>query len=221
MSRLLPFFAGLTLVLLAFGVHQALVAPTEAAASSMQRIFYIHVPSAAACLLLFLCNFVASIVYLRSRSQIADAWAVAAAETGVAFATIFLLTGSLWAHHASGLWWNWELRLTTSLVLWLLYVSYLMLRRSAEGGSASVLTACLAIIAFLDVPMVLIANLRLRTSAAQPMIGGSLTTAMKFALMAGLIGILAFAALLCVLRYRTGRREQRAEMMLQQTAAAC
>jgi len=219
--RLTPFFVGLTLVLLAFGMRQALLGtPVEAAMGEAQRILYLQAPAAVAGLILFFLNFIASLVYLRSRSQTADAWAVAAAETGVVFAMVFLLTGSIWARYASGLWWTWDWRITTSLVVWLLYVSYLMLRNSAEGGAAPIMASALALFAFLDIPMVYVANRWFRASTQQPIIAGSLPQPMKFALMANVIGFLAFAALICWFRYSLERREQKINALHRQKAAA-
>ena len=118
------------------------------------------------------------------------------------------------------MWWTWDLRLTTSLVLWLLYVSYLMLRNSAEAGSASIMAAALAVVAFLDVPMVYLANRWFRTSQPQTLIGDSLPAAMKFALMTNVIGFLTFAALICGFRYGLERREQKLAGLQRQKAAA-
>ncbi|HWZ42058.1 MAG TPA: cytochrome c biogenesis protein [Candidatus Saccharimonadales bacterium] len=220
-SRLNPFFAGLTLVLLAFGMHQALVAtPPDATLGDAQRILYLHRPAAVAGLLMFLCNFIASLTYLRNRSQTADAWAVAAAEVGVVLATVFLISGSIWSRYVSYVWWTWDLRPTTALILWLLYVSYLMLRRSAEAGSVSVMAAVLAVFAFLDVPMAYVVNRWFRDNPPPMTTGNGLTPAMQFALMANVIGFLAFAALLCWFRYSLERREQKIDALHRQKATA-
>jgi heme exporter protein C len=138
--------AGITLVLLGYGTYQGLVvAPREETMGDAQRIFYYHVPAATAAYSLFFVNFAASIIYLWKRSTRADAWALAAAEVGLVFATVTLALGMIWARYAWGHWWAWDMRLTTFLILWLLYISYRMLRRSAEAGSTSVLAAALAV----------------------------------------------------------------------------
>jgi heme exporter protein C len=137
---------GITLVLLGYGTYQGLVvAPREETMGDAQRIFYYHVPAATAAYSLFFVNFAASIIYLWKRSTRADAWALAAAEVGLVFATVTLALGMIWARYAWGHWWAWDMRLTTFLILWLLYISYRMLRRSAEAGSTSVLAAALAV----------------------------------------------------------------------------
>ena len=151
-TKLYRFFVAVVFVLLFYGTYQAaVVAPTEETMGDAQRIFYYHVPAATAAYTLFFVNFVASILYLWKRSPKADAWALTSAEVGLVFATVVLATGPIWARYAWGKWWTWEMRLTTFLILWLLYVSYLALRRSSEGGSTPVLASALAILAFAGV----------------------------------------------------------------------
>jgi heme exporter protein C len=208
MKSFFIFFAGITLVLLCYGTYQGLaVAPREETMGDAQRIFYYHVPSATAAYTMFLVNFIASILYLWKRRPRADAWALAAAEVGVVFATVTLALGMIWARYAWGHWWAWDMRLTTFLILWLLYVSYLVLRRSSEAGSTSVMSAALAIVVFLDVPFNYMANRWFRTNHPQPV---TLTDPrMKFALMACMIAFLAFAVLVVWFRYDLERMAQR------------
>src|SRR4030088_1936669 len=132
-AKFFIFFIPMVLVLLAYGTYQGLVvAPAEQTMGDVQRIFYYHVPSAAVAFTCFFVNFIASIFYLWKRSKRADAWAVASAEVGVVFCAIVLITGPIWARYAWGVWWSpWDMRLNTTLMLWLLYVSYLMMRRSS------------------------------------------------------------------------------------------
>ena len=84
----------------------------------------------------------------------ADAWAVSAAEVGVVFCSIVLITGPLWAKPVWGIWWTWDVRLTTTLVCWMIYVSYLMMRKFSESSQTATLAAALAVFGFLDVPIV-------------------------------------------------------------------
>src|SRR3974390_2129207 len=166
-------FVILTLALLGFSTYQALmVAPTEQTMGEVQRIFYYHVPSAWVAGLCFAVNFLASVVYLWKRSLNADALAAASAEVGVVFCTIVLITGPIWARPVWGIWWTWDARLTTTLVLWLIYVSYLVLRRFAAGGQTQVLAAALAIFGFVDVPIVYMSIRWFRTQNPSPVIGG-------------------------------------------------
>src|SRR5690349_10555819 len=129
MKRAFPILAIVTAGLLSFGLYEALVvAPTEQTMGEVQRIFYYHVPSAWTAFLLFLINFVASLVYLIKRNTKADIVALVSAEVGVVFCSVVLVTGPIWARPVWGIWWTWDMRLTLTLVLWLIYVSYLVLR---------------------------------------------------------------------------------------------
>src|SRR5271166_7154006 len=128
MKKLVPTSILLVVALLGITSYLALaVAPTEQTMGDVQRIFYYHVRAGWVALLCFFINFVASIVYLTKRSTASDAWAADSAEVGVVFCTVLLITGPLWARPVWGIWWTWDARLTTTLVLWLIYVSYLVL----------------------------------------------------------------------------------------------
>jgi len=205
MKRIFTVFALLTGLLLSYALYQALVvAPTEKTMGDVQRIFYYHVPSAWTAFLLFTINFVASVVYLIRRSLAADALAVVSAEVGVVFCTVVLVTGPLWARPVWGIWWTWDVRLTSTLVLWLIYVSYLMLRRFSTSGETPVLAAALAIFGALDVPLVYFSIWIFRTQHPQPVIGGggSIDPRMWHVLLINWAAFLCFALLICWSRYR-------------------
>ena len=132
-----------------------LVAPTDAVLGEVQRIFYFHVPIAIVSFVAFFVVFIASIGYLVTRKSRWDSVAHAAAEVGVVFVSLALLTGIIWARPVWGVWWTWEPRLTTTLILWLIYVAYLMLRSYVPNKSQGALYAAgLGIIGFVDVPIV-------------------------------------------------------------------
>ena len=158
-----------TAALLAWAYNRAWAAPNDAAQGEMFRIIYYHVPSFAVCFVFFALSLIGSIAFLAfrhgnpSRAQIADALAVAGAEVGVVFCSVGLVTGPLWGRRAWGMWWTWDARLTTTLVLWLIYVSYLLLRRFAAGPQMQTLAAVLGIFGALDVPIVYMANRWWRT----------------------------------------------------------
>ena len=205
MKRAFPILAILTAALLSYGLYQALVvAPTEKTMGDVQRIFYYHVPSAWTAGVLFFVNFVASIMYLVRRNTKADALAVAAAEVGVVFCTIVLVTGPIWARPVWGIWWTWDLRLTLTLVLWLIYVSYLLLRRFSTSGQTPVIAAVLAIFGTLDIPLVYFSIWFFRTQHPQPVIGGggSIDPRMLHAFFVNLVAFTCFGALVCWSRYR-------------------
>jgi heme exporter protein C len=211
-----PFtvFALIVLVLLSYGLYQGLqAAPTERTMGEVQRIFYYHVPSAWTAFLCFLSNFVASIAYLARRDPKLDAFAVSTAEVGVVFCTVVLVTGPLWARPVWGIWWTWDARLTSTLVLWLIYVSYLLLRRYSDQNP--VLAAALAVFGAVDVVFVYMAIRWFRTQHPQPVIGGGagsgIDPRMLYALLVNFAAFLAFAALVVWLRYRLERLRQQVE----------
>jgi heme exporter protein C len=199
-----------TLGLLAWGTYQAIVvAPPEATMGDAQRIFYYHVPAATAASILFGINFLASIWYLAKRSPQADALAVAGAEVGVVFFGVVLISGPIWARYAWGTFWVWDARLTTSLILWLLYVSYLVLRNSSEAGSTSVLAASLAVFAAMDMPIVYMSNRWFRTNHPQPMIGTpNLNSEMQKVLLWNMLAFVMFSLLIAWFRYELERTSQ-------------
>ena len=205
MKRAFPILAILTVILLGYATYQALVvAPTERTMGEVQRIFYYHVASAWTAGLLFFINFVASIVYLARRNPKVDALAVASAEVGVVFCTIVLVTGPIWARPVWGIWWTWDMRLTLTLVLWLIYVSYLLLRRFSSSGQTPVMAAVLAIFGTLDMPLVYFSIWFFRTQHPQPVMGngGSIDPRMLHAFFVNLIAFTCFGLLVCWARYR-------------------
>src|SRR5690606_8234160 len=108
-------------------------APTERTMGVVQRIFYFHVPSAWAAFLAFGIVALCSMGYLWLKDPRLDAIALSAAEIGVVFTTAVLITGPLWGKIAWGAWWVWEPRLTLTLLLWLIYIAYFMLRNATEN----------------------------------------------------------------------------------------
>ena len=216
MRSVFTILALITLVLLSYGLYQALiVAPQEATMKDVQRIFYYHVPSAWTAFLCFFANFVASLWYLASRNPKADAVALSAAEVGVVFTTVVLVTGPIWAKPIWGIWWTWDARLTSTLILWLIYVSYLLLRRYSAAGQNPVLASVLAIFGAVDVVFVYMAIRWFRTQHPQPVIGGGegsgIDPRMMHALLINWFGFLALAFLISWLRYRLERLRQQVE----------
>jgi heme exporter protein C len=138
-----------------FAVAPVLVAnaPYETTMGLIQKVFYYHVPAA---MMMFVSAFVcgiASAVYLFKRKPAADRLAVAAAELVAVFGVIVLVTGPIWARKAWGVWWQWEARLTSTLVLWMIFLAYLLLRRYGGPGSDR-LSAALALFGMANVPFV-------------------------------------------------------------------
>ncbi|WP_077589139.1 cytochrome c biogenesis protein [Planococcus lenghuensis] len=131
-------------------------APTERFMGHIQRIMYFHVPSAFVAFAAFFLVFIGGVLYLYTKNKKWDYLAVSAAEIGVIFTTIVLITGSLWARPVWNAWWVWEdPRLVTSLILWFIYIAYLLIRASVKGDERiRRFAAIFGIIGFLDVPLV-------------------------------------------------------------------
>ena len=130
-------------------------APTDRNLGISQRIFYFHVSLAWVGFFAFFWVLVGSVGYLWKRSARMDRLAYASAEIGVVFTTLMLITGMLWAKPVWGVWWTWDPKLTTSLILWLIYVAYLMLRAYApRGDQGARYAAVLGIVGFFDIPII-------------------------------------------------------------------
>jgi heme exporter protein C len=145
------------LALLAVGVSLWMVvarAPVEVQMGMVQKIVYVHVPSATMTLLAFGLTFAASIAYLATKGWIWDAIAVSSCEVGMVFATVVLVSGPLWARSAWNTWWTWEPRLTTFLILWILYGGYHVVRASVGQASKRTISAVLGIVLFVNLPIV-------------------------------------------------------------------
>jgi heme exporter protein C len=134
-----------------------------------------------------------------------DILAVTTAEVGVVFCTIVLVTGPIWARPVWGIWWApGDIRLTSTLVLWLIYVSYLVLRRFSNSAQTQMLAAALAVFGALDVPLVYFSIWFFRTQHPQPVIGGggSMDPRMLHVLLISWMAFLAFGFLVCWSRFR-------------------
>jgi heme exporter protein C len=195
----------IAIVNIAVALYMALFyAPMERTMGDAQRIFYFHVPSAWIGFLAFFIVFIASLLFLWRRERKWDALALSAAEIGVVFTTLVLLTGPLWAKKAWGAFWVWDARLTTTLILWMIYVGYLMLRSTAEGERRQRFAAVLAIVGFLDVPIIYISVQLWRTMHPQLLIGepGGLTSEMSRTLMVALSSFTLLFVYLLIQRVR-------------------
>jgi heme exporter protein C len=132
-----------------------LYAPTDALQGPVQRIFYLHVSAAIAAYGCFAVVLVGGMIYLRNGSLVADRFARAGALVGLVFTTVTLVMGMLWAKPIWGTYWTWDARLTSTLVLWIIYAGYLLVRRLAEPGrQAARFAAVVGIFGFIDVPVV-------------------------------------------------------------------
>ena len=187
--------------------------PTEATMGIVQRIFYFHVPSAFVAFTAFTIGGVASIRFLARRDHRFDDLSVAANEVGLVFAIVNLVTGSLWAKPIWGVYWAWDARLTTMLLLALIYIAYLILRQSIfEPTQRAVVCAVVSIFGMVDIPIVYMSNQWWRTQHPAPVLTGegSIDASMRFVLY------FSFAALLfvfwCLVRMRRRIEHLRREM---------
>jgi len=154
-------------IYLVFFVAPIPINPTQAGGDPANfKIFYFHLPIAISAYLAFAIVFISSILYLRSKQQKWDIVAISAAEVGVIFAFLTLATGSIWARSAWGDFWvTWDVRLNTSLVLFLIYLSYLMVRQAVEEPEKRArLSAVFGIVGFIGVPLSFV-SIRLWTRA--------------------------------------------------------
>ncbi len=189
-SRIYKVLAPVTLLNIAIGLYMALkYAPTEKTMGDVQRIFYFHVPSAWVGFLAFFVVFLGSILFLLKRDPKWDGLARSSAEIGIVFTTLVLLTGPLWAKEAWGTYWVWDARLTTTLVLWLIYIGYLMLRTALDDTRRARMAAVLGIVGFLDVPIIYLSVTWWRTQHPTLLVGesGGLEPAMTATLMVCLL----------------------------------
>jgi len=184
-------------------LYMALVgAPREKTMGDLQRIFYFHVPMAIAGMTAFAVNFTASIMYILRKERRWDNLGVAAAETGVLFFIMVLVTGSIWAKPVWLVWWTWSPRLTTSLILCMLYMAYLLIRKYIEDPERrGLVSAVFGIIAFADAPLVWFSIRWWRDIHPEPLLeSGGLDQAMRPAFMTCL------AAFLLLMVYLLRRR---------------
>lgn len=143
--------------------------PTEQTEGAVQRIMYFHVPCAWIAFFAFFVVFLCSILFLWKKEREWDIYAHASAEIGIVFCSLVLITGPIWAKPVWGQWWVWDARLTSTLVLWLIYVAYLMLRAQSEAGSTRArYAAVIGIVGFLDIPLIHFSVLWWRTFHPQP-----------------------------------------------------
>jgi len=196
---------GVALLLAVAGYAALFVAPTEATMGLIQRIFYFHVPFGWTAFVAFFISFISSIAYLRNRAPRWDWLAVSSAEVGIPFVTVLLITGPIWAHPVWGIWWTWDARLTSTFILWVLYVCYLLLLTLIEEPERrAVVSAVFNIFAAFDIPLVYFSIWFFRTQHPQPVIGagGSLDPRMWDVLLLCWAATLALLALLLRQRYR-------------------
>ncbi len=201
--RLRQWLLGLSFILFVGALYLVFIyVPTEETMGIVQRIFYFHVPVAWVAFLSFFIVFLGSILYLWKRASKWDIIASSSAEVGIVFTTLVLITGSIWAKPIWGVWWVWEPRLTTALVLWCIYMAYLLVRSYASDESRGArFASVVGIVGFIDVPIAALAITLWRTQHPGPVIfQGGLAPSMLLTLLICLFAFTTLYALLLIQR---------------------
>ena len=213
-TRVLGLSSLLLLAVAAYGMF--FIAQPDRVQGDAARIVYFHVPMAWVAFLAFGVVFVASIAYLRTRSQRWDRLGRASAEVGLIFTTLVLITGSIWGYPIWGTWWSWDPKLTTTLILWFMYLAYVMVRSYAEPPRGPRFAAVVGIVAFFDVPIVYMSSYWWRTLHPQPVIGPLAeqqpSASIVWLLMVSLLAFTVFYAFL--VRVRAEIEETEAQVAL-------
>jgi heme exporter protein C len=191
------------------------VVPADAEQGDVQRLMYVHVPAAWLAFLSFGVVFVASVAYLRTGRIRWDRVAVASAEIGVLFCVLTLALGSLWGRPVWGTWWTWDPRLTTTVVLLLIYVGYLSLRSVADSPSRRAhWSAVVGVVGFVDVPIVHMSVVWWRSLHQEATVirpgAPTMDTSMLIALLVGTVAFSVAYGYLMEVRLRIGRLEDHA-----------
>jgi heme exporter protein C len=200
-SAILIFFAGYAALF---------IAPDESTMHQIQRVFYFHLGSWMVMFCALIVAFVANVLWLATRNARWDWLGVSSVEIGVVACTAGLVTGVLWGRPAWGIWWTWDARLTTAFILWLLYITYLLLRGLIEDPQRrATLSAVFGIFAFLDAPLVYASNRLWRTQHPAPVILGGensgLDPTMGKVLLMCIIAMLGVGLFALIDRYRLER----------------
>ena len=189
-----------------------MVVPNERVMGAVQRIFYFHVASAISCYAAFAVVFFASVFYLATRDKKADLVCLAAGEVGFVFCSIVLATGMIWGHSAWNTWFRWEEpRLVTFLVLWLIFLSFTVLRNFGDPAKSATHGAILGILGAVSVPLVVFSIKFLPQSARlHPEViehGGLKDPSFNQALAISCLALTILAGLLVWIRYRLALAE--------------
>ena len=211
-TRLLGYGSLLLLGASAYGMF--FLARPDRVQGDAYRILYLHVPLAWVAFLAFGVVCAASLAHLRTGAARWDRLGRASAEVGVLFTTLVLLTGAIWGQPIWGTWWSWDPKLTTTLVLWFLYLAYLMVRAYAEPPRGPRYAAILGVVGFADVPLVYLSSYWWRTLHPQPAVGPLAaqqpSAPIVWLLLLGLLAFTVLYAFMTRLRMRVEELGERA-----------
>jgi heme exporter protein C len=196
--------------------------PDEEFQGAIYRIIFFHVPAAWTAFLLCTCALVSSILFLVKRDFKYDAFAVAATEVSLAFGAVNLITGMIWARIIWGIWWTWDMRLTSMLVCWLLYAGYLMLRQAIEEPTQRArIAAALQVFIFADIPIVFFSIKWWRTQHPQPVVwgGGKMDPEFYKMMFMNWLPLLVVAAVLVAVRLRQENMQREVDALRREALA--
>jgi heme exporter protein C len=188
--------------------------PPEKSQGAIFKIIFFHVPVAMTAMTASGVALIASVLFLVTKNFFFDALAVSVTEVGLAFLAANLVTGSIWARPIWGIWWTWDARLTSALVCWILYASYLMLRHAIdEPTQRATFSAVFSVFCFIDVPIVIFSIKWWRTQHPQPVFwgGGSIPTDWYMLALWQLLAMLLLGAMLTILRVRDEESQREIE----------
>src|ERR1700675_4660381 len=216
--------AAAVLLVIAAAYAAFFVAPEERTMGAVQRIFYLHVSCAWAGLTAFSICFLCNLLYYWKRKEKYDWLGVSCAEVGTVFTTIVLISGPIWAKPAWGIYWTWDARLTSTFVLWLLYIAYLLLRTLIEEPDRrALLSALFGIFAFIDVPIVFGAIRWWRTQHPAPIImggpGSGLEPTMRKVFFFSVLALHALMVFLIAERFRLEKLRTDLELVRREAEA--
>lgn len=209
-QRILGWLALASLV--AGAVVGLFVVRADALQGEVQRLMYVHVPTAWVAMVGFFVTFVMSVLYLVQRDPRWDMVAVSSAELGVLFTAVTLVLGSLWGRPTWGVWWTWDPRLTTTAIMLVIYVGYLAVRSFAEDPDRRARwSAVVGVVGFVDVPIVYLSVTWWRSLHQPPSTPRSMAPEMVGALLLNLLAFTLVYAYLMTRRYHLARRERELE----------
>ena len=186
-------------------------APTERVMGDVQRIFYLHISLAVSAFVALTSVFISSILFLWKKDLKWDVAASVSAEIGVLFATLVLVSGSMWARPIWNVWWTWDPRLLTVLILWFIYIGYFLLREGvADRFRKAQYSAVIGIIGYADIPVVRYATKWWKS--IHPLLtkkGGGLDPVMKKVMFFSMATFLVLTVFLFLFRFRLARMEER------------
>lgn len=207
----LKFFQVLTFVMMIVTLYSIFIySPVEKTMGIVQKIFYIHVSFAFLSFFSFLITFITAILYLYKRDEKWDIISACSVEVGLIFCTLVLITGPIWARPIWNVWWTWDPRLTTTLILWFIYMAYLLFRSVLRENQRATFSAIYGIIGFINVPLTFFAVRLWRT--IHPVIitteGVNISHPMKVTLILSLFSfcLLFFFILIARIRLELTRR---------------